>query len=274
MNNYERIERAIRYIEANAEHQPMLDDIAAHIGLSPYHFQRLFTDWAGISPKRFMQCLTIQAAKKLLDESRPVLEAAFDVGLSSPSRLHDLFVSVDAVTPGEYKSLGTGLEITYGFQPTPFGDCLIATTERGVCGLSFVDDKEKSLEQLKSEWANAKFIRDDSSVKHVAGMIFSNKNEGMKIFMKGTNFQIKVWTAVLRLPAGVFASYGDIARLINMPKASRAVGTALGQNSIGYLIPCHRVLRETGAVTGYRWGAERKKAMMVYESAFSQTELI
>lgn len=267
MDNYSRIERAIRYIEANAQTQPTLDEIAAHLNLSPYHFQRLFTDWAGISPKRFMQCLTIQAAKKLLDESRPVLDAALDVGLSSPSRLHDLFVGVDAVTPGEYKSMGAGLTITCGFQPTPFGTCLLSMTERGICDLSFVDDAETALGQLRSDWANATFIRNDSAVKPVVEKIFSNDTNGIKIFMKGTNFQIKVWTAVLNLPAGVFASYGSIARMINMPKASRAVGTALGQNSIGYLIPCHRVLRETGAVTGYRWGAERKKAMMVYESA-------
>ncbi|WP_303850222.1 bifunctional transcriptional activator/DNA repair enzyme AdaA [Seleniivibrio woodruffii] len=269
MGNYERIERAIKYIEANAENQPALDDIAAHIGLSPYHFQKLFTDWAGISPKRFMQCLTIQAAKKLLDESRPVLDAALDVGLSSPSRLHDLFVGVDAVTPGEYKSMGAGLEITYGFQPTPFGDCLTALTERGVCGLYFLHDTDETgeTERLRAHWQNAKLTRNDSAVKEVTEKIFSNETSGIKIFMKGTNFQIKVWTAVLNLPAGVFASYGDVACMINMPKASRAVGTALGQNGIGYLIPCHRVLRETGAVTGYRWGTERKKAMMIFESA-------
>jgi AraC family transcriptional regulator of adaptative response/methylated-DNA-[protein]-cysteine methyltransferase len=269
MTDYQRIERAIKYIEANAQNQPTLDDIAAHLNLSPFHFQRLFTDWAGISPKRFMQCLTIQAAKKLLDESRPVLDAALDVGLSSPSRLHDLFVGVDAVTPGEYKSLGAGLSVTYGFQPTPFGICLTALTERGVCGLSFVEDTAEALDQLKSDWANAKFLRDDNTVKDIVEKIFANDTDGIKIFMKGTNFQVKVWTAVLNLPAGVFASYGDIARLINMPNASRAVGTALGQNRIGYLIPCHRVLRETGAVTGYRWGAERKKAMLAYESSGS-----
>ena len=263
MENYERIEKAIRYIEAHTESQPTLDEVAAHLNLSQYHFQRLFTDWAGISPKRFMQCLTIQAAKKLLDESRPILDAAFDVGLSSPSRLHDLFVSIDAVTPGEYKSMGAGLNITYGFQPTPFGTCLTALTERGVCGLSFADD---ALEQLKSEWVNANLVRNDNAVQGTVQKIFSNDTDGIKIFMKGTNFQIKVWTAVLNLPVGVFASYSDIARMINMPKASRAVGTALGRNNIGYLIPCHRVLRETGAVTGYRWGVERKKAMIAYES--------
>ena len=273
MRDYERIERAIRYIEAHAQNQPTLDEVAAHIDLSPYHFQRLFTDWAGISPKRFMQCLTIQAAKKLLDESRPVLDAAFDVGLSSPSRLHDLFVSVDAVTPGEYKSMGGGLTIRYGFQPTPFGTCLTAITERGICGLSFIHNTNETeeFEILRSNWQNAEFVHDDSAVKEVTEKIFSNDKSDIKIFMKGTNFQIKVWTAVLNLPVGVFASYSDIARMISMPKASRAVGSALGRNSIGYLIPCHRVLRETGAVTGYRWGTERKKAMMAYESASSET---
>lgn len=267
--DYYRIEKAIHFIEQNAGEQPSLDDIAAHLGLSPFHFQRMFTDWAGISPKRFLQCLTIEAAKRLLDESRSVLEASIEAGLSGPSRLHDLFVSVDAVTPGEYKSMGSGLVIRYGFQPTPFGMCMAALTERGLCALSFHDESsaEAETEDLKIRWQNARLIRNDGAVEETVRRIFKpEKGEEIRVFMKGTNFQIKVWTAVLRLPYGVFTSYGDLAGTIGSPAASRAVGTALGQNRIGYIIPCHRVLRETGAVTGYRWGSARKKAMIAMEA--------
>ncbi len=267
--DYYRIEKAIRFIEQNAGEQPSLDDIAAHLGLSPFHFQRMFTDWAGISPKRFLQCLTIEAAKRLLDESRSVLEVSMEAGLSGPSRMHDLFVSVDAVTPGEYKSMGSGLVIKYGFQPTPFGMCMAALTERGLCSLAFADENDagREAEDLKNRWQNAKLIRDDGAVGETVQSIFNpEKGSSIRLFIKGTNFQIKVWTAVLRLPYGVFTTYGDLAGMIGSPAASRAVGTALGQNRIGYLIPCHRVLRETGAVTGYRWGSARKKAMIAMEA--------
>ena len=267
--DYYRIEKAIHFIEQNAGEQPSLDDIAAHLGLSPFHFQRMFTEWAGISPKRFLQCLTIETAKRLLDESRSVLEASMEAGLSGPFRLHDLFVSVDAVTPGEYKSMGSGLVIKYGFQPTPFGMCIAALTERGLCSLAFADEADavRETEDLKNRWQNARLIRDDGAVGETVQSIFNpEKDSSIRLFMKGTNFQLKVWTAVLRLPYGVFTTYGDLAGMIGAPSASRAVGTALGQNRLGYVIPCHRVLRETGAVTGYRWGSARKKAMIALEA--------
>ena len=265
--DYYRIEKAIRFIEANSYEQPSLEAVAAHLSLSPFHFQRMFTEWAGISPKRFLQCLTIESAKRLLDESRSVLETSIETGLSGPSRLHDLFVSVDAVTPGEYKNMGEGLVIRYGFQPTPFGMSLIGVTERGICAFSFPDDENSAIETLRSDWQNAKLVRDDNAAEETVSRIFKpEKGSRLKILMKGTNFQIKVWTAVLRLPYGVFSSYGRVAEMIGQPSASRAVGTALGQNRIGYLIPCHRVLRETGAVTGYRWGSARKRAMIAFEA--------
>lgn len=267
--DYDRIERAIRYIDAHRDEQPSLDEIAAHLSLSPFHFQRLFSDWAGISPKKFLQCLTLQNAKKLLDSSRPVLEAALESGLSSPSRLHDLFVTSEAVTPGEYGTMGKGLSITYGFAETPFGTSLMGITPRGICWLSFLHETspERELSILKANWVNAEFSPDNNLAQATAERIFHpSKGDTIKVFMKGTNFQLRVWNAILNLPEGTLISYSDVAHLIGNPSASRAVGSALGRNTIGYLIPCHRVLRETGAVTGYRWGTERKKAMIAYES--------
>ncbi len=269
--DYSRIEKAIKFIQEHAEDQPDLDKVAGHLNLSPFHFQRLFKDWSGISPKRFLQYLTVEKAKKLLTESRSVLDTAFETGLSGPSRLHDLFVSVEAVTPGEYKSMGESLRIRYSFQQTPFGECLIALTDRGVCGLSFTGDSSGEIELsiLKDRWKNAVFSEDPAEGRDTAEKIFAGNSgkKDIRILMKGTNFQIKVWTAVLNIPGGYFASYGRIAKEIGCPGASRAVGTALGQNSIGYLIPCHRVFRETGVISGYRWGADRKRAMIVYEAS-------
>lgn len=269
MTDYERIEKAIRYIEAHKERQPSLDDIARHLCLSPFHFQRLFTGWAGISPKKFLQCLTLEHAKQMLTDSRSVLETSLEAGLSGPSRLHDLFITAEGVTPGEYGSMGRGLSIRYGSVETPFGTGFMGITHRGICWLSFLSrsSEEDEFSRLKAHWQNAEFIHDDSLAAKTAKQIFSpEKGDRLKIFMKGTNFQMKVWNAILNLPEGMLISYSDVAHLIGNPSASRAVGSALGRNTIGYLIPCHRVLRETGAVTGYRWGTERKKAMIAYES--------
>ncbi|MGE4318488.1 MAG: bifunctional transcriptional activator/DNA repair enzyme AdaA [Deferribacterales bacterium] len=271
MGDYERIEKAIKFIMEHADDQPDLESVARYLDLSPFHFQRLFKDWAGISPKRFLQYLTVEKAKKLLTESRSVLDTAFEAGLSGPSRLHDLFVSTEAVTPGEYKSMGESLSIRHSFQKTPFGECLIAVTDRGVCGLSFTGDRGRDAEltALRDKWKNAVFSENTEEGRDTIEKIFARHGGAreIKVFMKGTNFQIKVWTAVMNIPDGTFASYGRIAKEIGCPGASRAVGTALGQNSVGYLIPCHRVFRETGVISGYRWGADRKRAMIAYEAS-------
>jgi len=264
MNDYDRIEKAIHYINEHAEEQPSLDELAEYIGLSPYHFQKLFKRWAGVSPKRYLQYITAEAAKKILKSSASVLDTTFEVGLSSPSRLHDLFIHTDAVTPGQYKNGGEGVQIRYGFYKTPFGSCTLAQTDKGVCHLSFDND----LTTLKKEWPNADFINDDSDVEAI-NRIFYGGQSPLSVHLIGTNFQIKVWQAILNIPSGHLMTYGGLADKIGCPKASRAVGTALGQNKIGYLIPCHRVLRATGQPGGYRWGIERKKAMIAKEVSHS-----
>ncbi|HBC47480.1 MAG TPA: 6-O-methylguanine DNA methyltransferase [candidate division Zixibacteria bacterium] len=270
--DYIRIEKAIRYLEENHLEQPDLDHLASHLGLSPFHFQRLFKRWCGISPKRFLQFLTTQYAKGLLEESRSVLDVTYESGLSSPGRLHDLFVSVEAVTPGQYKQKGMGLVISYGIHPSPFGDCLIAVTERGVCGLSFVvSGKTEALEDLKSRWPGARIVENPKATKKTFDAIFPKapRDSGGKItlFLSGTNFQVKVWEALLRIPAGYLASYEDIARLIGADGAAQVVGSAVGANPISYIIPCHRVIRKIGLFGEYHWGAARKKAIIGWEAA-------
>lgn len=271
--DYGRIEAAIHYLEENFQAQPTLAEIAAHVGLSEYHFQRLFSRWAGTSPKRFLQFLTIQHAKQLLAESQSILDATYEAGLSSPSRLHDLFVTHEAITPGEFKQKGAGLNIQYGFHDSPFGECLIALTERGICGLQFVadGDREAALNELKASWPQAEFVTDDEATRPFINPIFNlseaEERLSLPLFLKGTNFQIQVWQALLKIPAGTAVSYGTVAQLIGNPKASRAVGSATGSNPIGYLIPCHRVIRQAGNLGDYRWGSSRKKAILGWESA-------
>jgi AraC family transcriptional regulator, regulatory protein of adaptative response / methylated-DNA-[protein]-cysteine methyltransferase len=271
--DYIRIEKAIQYLEANHLEQPDLDSLAGHLGLSPFHFQRLFKRWCGISPKRFLQFLTTQYAKQLLEESRSLLDVTFESGLSSPGRLHDLFVSVEAVTPGQYKQKGAGLVISYGIHPSPFGDCLIAVTERGVCGLSFIGPatKEETRLDLASRWPGARLIYNPKATLPVFENIFPDNSENgerkITLFLSGTNFQIKVWEALLRIPPGFLASYEDIARLIGQENATRAVGSAVGANPISYIIPCHRVIRKVGLFGDYHWGAARKKAIIGWEAA-------
>lgn len=265
---YQQIARAIRFIEASALAQPSLTQVAEHVGLSPYHFQRLFQRWAGVSPKRFLQYLTAAHARQLLQESLPVLEASFAVGLSSPGRLHDLLLVVDAVTPGELKSGGAGLTIRYGFHATPFGDCLIGVTGRGVCALEFMDDEARSepVGRLQGAWPRALLNRDQATTGRVVQQIFDRSSAApereLKLLLQGSNFQLKVWHALLRIPEGRLASYGYLAGQLNCRSAGRAVGRAVGQNPIAYLIPCHRVLRQTGQLGGYRWGLERKQAIL------------
>ncbi len=271
--DYGRIEAAIHYLEENFQDQPTLAEIAAHVGLSDYHFQRLFSRWAGTSPKRFLQFLTIQHAKKLLAESQTILDATYEAGLSSPSRLHDLFVTLEAITPGEFKQEGAGLTIQYGFHNSPFGECLIALTERGICGLQFVvnGDRQAALMTLKASWPQAQFVADNDATRPFISPIFSLSNTqerpSLPLYLKGTNFQVQVWQALLKIPAGTAVSYGTVAQMVGNPKASRAVGSAVGSNPIGYLIPCHRVIRQAGKLGHYRWGSSRKKAIFGWESA-------
>lgn len=274
-DDYQRIEQAILYLEENQARQPSLKEIADHLGLSEYHFQRLFTRWVGISPKRFLQFLTKENAKRLLEESENVLEAAYEAGLSGPGRLHDLFVTCEAVTPGEFKNQGEGLSIVYGFHRGPFGECLLAITERGICHLAFVenDDRQAALETLKARWERAELLEDDAQTMPYLQRIFSFYREGqaqpLNVHLRGTNFQIKVWEALLRIPAGAVVTYEDIAAHIGLPGAAQAVGNAVARNPIPVLIPCHRVIRKLGEFGGYRWGSARKKALLGWEMAAS-----
>ncbi len=269
--DYTRIEQAIRYLEQNFHTQPDLKAVADHIGLSEYHFQRLFTRWAGISPKRFLQFLTVEYAKQLLADSQDLLHVTYEAGLSSPSRLHDLFITSEAVTPGEFKRKGAGLTIVYGFHDTPFGECLLAMTERGICGLTFVVDgeRETALNGLRQNWPLAALQADASQTETYIQRIFSPPTHPapLKLYLQGSNFQLKVWQALLNIPLGTAVSYDTIATWIGNPKASRAIGTALSHNPVGYLIPCHRVIRKAGELGQYRWGSTRKKAILGWEAA-------
>jgi AraC family transcriptional regulator of adaptative response/methylated-DNA-[protein]-cysteine methyltransferase len=271
-SDYERIAAAIRFIERNAPDQPTLANIASELGLSTFHCQRLFHRWAGVSPKRFLQFLTVQHAKQLLGQAKSVLYTTYEVGLSSPARLHDHFVSLEAVTPGEYKTRGAGLRIGYGIQPSPFGSMFLATTQRGVCWLSFLSDEpaERELASLKRFWQGAEFSPDKEGTGAMAKRIFrrqENENGSLTLLVKGTNFQINVWKALLRIPPGLLCSYSQVARAIGNPSASRAVGRALAVNPVAYLIPCHRVIRKVGIPGDYRWGDIRKKALIAWETA-------
>ncbi len=266
--HYKLIEQAIQYIENNVQSQPELEEIAAAVGLSEYHFQRLFTNWTGVSPKRFMQFLTKEHAKQLLSQSENLLETTHKVGLSSLGRLHDLFINTEAVTPGEYKSGGAGLTIRYGIHPSPFGKILIATTERGICNLSFVDASEgKAIDNLVLDWQQAEMIEDYKSTAPLVTRIFSGLtiDSPLKLHLRGTNFQIKVWEALLNIPSGALTTYEHIAAQVGNPKAVRAVGTAVGHNPIAYLIPCHRVIRKSGDFGNYLYGSARKKVILARE---------
>jgi AraC family transcriptional regulator of adaptative response/methylated-DNA-[protein]-cysteine methyltransferase len=271
--DYRRIERAIHYLEQHFTEQPSLAQMAESAGLSEFHFQRVFTRWAGISPKRFMQYLTREHAKEMLKRSADVLQATYASGLSSPGRLHDLFVTHEAVTPGEYKTRGLGLEMSYGFHPSPFGECLLAVTGRGICHLAFISENERdqALAQLGRLWKRASLRQDEKATRPLVERVFQTISgesaAGLPLHLRGTNFQIKVWEALLRIPAGYIVTYSDLAVQIGMPAAARAVGNAVGHNPIPVIIPCHRVIRKAGDFGGYRWGAARKKAMLAWESA-------
>jgi len=272
-SDYQRVAQAIDYLEVNFRRQPSLDEIAAGVHLSKYHFQRLFKTWAGISPSQFMQYLTIEYAKQQLVASQSVYDAALDAGLSGAGRLHDLFVTFEGITPGEYKRRGSGLHITYGFHDTPFGVCLLASTERGICNLTFVpDDKIDAVKQLKKEWPQADFSEDGLQTQVIVSQIFSplpgSQSRPFHLLLKGTNFQINVWRALMAIPAGAMVSYQDVAAYIGQPNATRAVANAIAHNPVGYLIPCHRVIRKSGEVKGYRWGTTRKRAILGWEAGY------
>jgi AraC family transcriptional regulator of adaptative response/methylated-DNA-[protein]-cysteine methyltransferase len=272
--DYHRIERAIRYLDRRAPGRPPLEEVARHVGMSPFHFQRLFLRWAGVSPKRFSQVISLEYAKSRLADSRNLLDASWEAGLSGGGRLHDLFVTLEAVTPGQYRDAGAGLRIATGFHDTPFGECLLAVTERGVCGLTFLDrNRSAARRELEARWPNATIEERPRDTAPVAAAIFRGLAVRdpaglvpLGLLVRGTNLQVKVWRALLEIPPGALATYEDIARSIGSPGAARAVGTAIGRNPVAFLIPCHRVIRGTGALGGYRWGPERKRAMIAWEA--------
>lgn len=272
-SDYARIAAALRYLETHYREQPTLDDAASYVGLSPAHFQRLFRRWAGISPKRFVQYLTIGYAKTQLAASRSVLDATYAAGLSSPGRLHDLFVAVEAVTPGEFKQRGAGLEIVYGFHQTPFGECLLAVTVRGICALQFVEPGQQTsaVDAVAASWPAATLAENPAETQAWADAVFPRDTRTgtrrVSLLVAGTNFQVKVWEALLRIPPGRMRTYGDVAREIGCAGAARAVGSAVGANPIAYIIPCHRVIRSSGSFGDYRWGDVRKRAILGWEAA-------
>lgn len=270
--DYARVERAILFLAQQHERQPSLAELAAHVGLSPHHLQRLFGRWAGITPKRFLQFVTKEHAKALLAASADVLTASCEAGLSGPGRLHDLFVACEALTPGEFKRQGEGLAVAYGFHPSPFGECLLAVTRRGICGLAFVDEggRSRALETLAARLPRADLHEDVAETRPYVERAFAPLAAGrgpLHLLLKGTNFQLKVWEALLRIPPGRVASYRDIAVAVGAPGAARAVGQAVGANPVAYLIPCHRVIRSAGDLGGYHWGLARKQAMLGWEAA-------
>ena len=271
--DYYRIEKAVHYIRNNVTSQPKLSEIAAYVNLSEYHFQRLFRRWTGISPKRFLQYLTKEYAKKLLDESKNVLDVSYEAGLSGTSRLYDLFVACEAITPGEYQSKGKDVEIVYGVHPSPFGESLIGVTKKGICSLNFIQGENKAqlLKALKKQWPNSSLKHSERHTKKWADNAFnflsSDASEPIQLYIKGTNFQIKVWEALLNIPFGKAVTYEDIAKHIHMPKAARAVGNAVGRNPVSLLIPCHRVIKKLGDFGNYGGGRDRKIAMLGWEAA-------
>ncbi|WP_019528777.1 methylated-DNA--[protein]-cysteine S-methyltransferase [Dasania marina] len=273
MSDYDKIAKAISYIRNNVSQQPSLDDIAAQVNLSAFHFQKLFSRWAGVSPKRFLQALTLEHAKQLLKKHKlSTLNASNSLGLSSSSRLYDHFVQLAAVTPSEYKQAGAGLTLHYGYHETLYGHVFIAITDKGICKLLFINDgsKKEVLQQLKQEWPKATLINHQATTSHVITNIFNHPpaaNKPISLWVRGTNFQINVWRALLTIKPGELACYGDIATLIGKPKAARAVGTAIGANPAAFIIPCHRVIQQSGGLGGYRWGEVRKQAMLAKETA-------
>lgn len=278
--DYERVERALRFVGQQVEEQPDLEAIAEHIGLSPHHFHRLFARWVGTTPKRFLQYLTIEQAKRRLREEESVLEAAWGAGLSGGGRLHDLMIAVHAMTPGDYKRLGADLTIRYGLHPSPFGDCLVALTDRGLCGLEFVAGRtrEQMISGLRSRWPRAGLIACPEDTAPLLERLFpmpgSEARGPFTLLIKGTNFQLQVWRALLDIPTGALTTYGGLARHLGYPGGSRAIGQAVGANPIAWIIPCHRVIAATAGLGGYRWGLQRKQAMLGWEAAMRSSPVL
>lgn len=271
MNDYDRIGAVIRYLDEHHREQPDLACLAGVAGLTQYHFHRLFRSWAGITPKDFLQCLTLEHVKSLLRNGDSVLDASIDAGLSGPGRLHDLCVGLEAASPGEMKARGEGLRFTCGFAESPFGQCLVGETSRGVCHLAFVDgEQEHGLAKLRAQWPGASLSRDDCAAREIVADVFVRpkvERAPLRAYVRGTAFQVRVWRALLEVEPGSLVTYAQLASTVCGPKAARAVGAALGHNPLAYLIPCHRVIRETGVVGGYRWGETRKRAMIAWETA-------
>lgn len=274
--NYDRIAKAILFIQDHFQEKPSLEEIAEHVHLSPFHFQRLFSDWVGTSPKKFLQYTQVNYAKKLLkEEKRTLFDTHILTGVGSTSRLHDMFVQIEGMTPAEFKQGAEGLSIAYSFQDSPFGKCLIASTEKGICYLAFVDDDASGLDELKGSFEKAVFIAEEKAIHREALSIFNLEDSSLKrikLHLKGTAFQLKVWQALLSIPVGELNSYKEIAEKVGNPSASRAVGTAIGSNPIAYLIPCHRVIQTSGHTGGYRWNPLRKTLMLGWEFAKTDKE--
>lgn len=274
--DYHRIEKAIDYLKANFKQQPSLEEVAAHVYLSPFHFQRMFKEWAGVTPKKFLQYLSIEYAKGILkDKQSTLFDAAYETGLSGTSRLHDLFINIEGMTPGEFKNGGEQLQINYSFAESPFGSLIVASTAKGICYMAFADDPDLAFKELQQLFPNAKYRQVLDMMQQNALYIFGkdwSRLQEVKLHLKGTDFQIKVWETLLKVPLGELSTYAGIAASIDRPKASRAVGSAVGDNPVAFLIPCHRVIKSTGELGQYHWGSPRKTAMIGWEAA--HTDLI
>jgi len=269
--NYDRIAQAIDYIVSNFKEQPNLDEVAEKIHLSPYHFQRLFTDWAGVSPKKFLQYTSVEYAKHILkDKQATLFDAACETGLSGTGRLHDLFITIEGMTPGEYKNGGENLSINYSYAESPFGNILVASTSKGICHMAFADNATEAFTALQKNFPNARYKQVVDLIQQNALYIFTHPWKDLnniKLHLKGTEFQLKVWETLLKIPMGELTTYGNIAEQIHNPQASRAVGTTIGSNPVAFLIPCHRVIQSTGIFGQYHWGSSRKIAMIGWEAA-------
>lgn len=274
--DYDRIEKAINYISEHFKEQPSLEEIAKAIYVSPYHFQKMFREWAGVSPKKFIQYISLNYAKSLLNNKMALLEVAYETGFSSGSRLHDLFISIEGITPGEFKNGGACLTINYSFSDSPFGKIIVASTSKGVCNMSFEENENKALLDLKKRFPNAKYQQLTDKFQQDALLIYQKDwkhLDKIKLHLAGTPFQLKVWESLLKIPMGALTTYGDIAQDIGNPKSSRAVGTAIGSNPVAFLIPCHRVIQSSGKISGYFWGETKKKAIIGWEAAKMEMSL-
>ncbi len=259
MNDYERIAKAIEYLRTNYKEHPSLEEVAKEVYLSPFHFQRLFTEWAGVSPKKFLQYISLQHAKSLLQRHASLAETTFETGFSGTSRLHDLFITIEGMTPGEYKSKGQGLTIQYSFASIPFGEIIIASTSKGICNLFFIENRKQAIQELKRQWPNA-VLKETSNTQHENLLLFFSNDKHhlnkIKLHVKGTGFQLKVWEALLKIPMGQLTSYSSLA-----------VGSAIADNPVAFLVPCHRVIKSTGIIGEYHWGPVRKTAIIGWEAA-------